>query len=356
MPDEKPTENLSQSAQDADFAEAFGSFIDKGFIPETEEDEGEASRPADDDVDQDRTDDTLSDDVESAEDDLSDEDEDQDEDEADEDGAEDDEEDDAEDVSEALDAADDALVEIDGEKIPVAELRDGYLRQQDYTAKTNEVAQQRQQVEARVTEIQESQKQLGAINATMLGFLQQILPEEPSMDLYRTDPVAYQDQKIYRDHILGQMQGVKGLIDKTVQEEQGRIEQQYTETVQQGAQALVKARPFLKDPAKRKTYFDNLASGAKEHYDIDPEIVLAATDPQVILVLEDALRYRKAKTKAPETKRRIRKRPVMKSGSRDRKKTPVAVDRAKREIGRAEKTGRVQDASDALGALLTAGD
>ena len=39
------------------------------------------------------------------------------------------------------------LIEVNGEKVPLEELKNGYLRQQDYTKKTTEVAQKRKELE-----------------------------------------------------------------------------------------------------------------------------------------------------------------------------------------------------------------
>ena len=332
-----------------ELGEAFASFIDKGFEPETEKaEEGEAPRPADDDEAMDLDEGNLSDDDESAEDDQSDEDTADDE-ETDQDEAEDDEE-------QSSDASDDAFVEIDGEKVPVSELKQGYLRQSDYTAKTVEVANQRKQVEAQTAQVVETQQQLGKINATMLGFLSRILPPEPTLELYHQDPVSYNDQKIQREHVLRQMQGVQQLLDQQVSEEQKKADAEYQETVQKNGQELAKARPFLRDPEKRTAYFKDLTENAQKFYGLDPEFVMQTTDHKAFLVLEDAIRFRKAKAKAPKVKEKVRGKPVLRAGNRNVKQSSRTLTRARETIDRAAKTGSIKDTAELFGALLTAED
>jgi hypothetical protein len=354
-----PVEDTEAAPENFDaLGEAFTSFIDKGFEPESVDEEGEPSPPSDEapkDTRQEESKDQPSDD---SDEDIPEEDEEDEpeEDTADSDDDEDETPDDDEDEDDEDDlviAADEAIAKVNGVKIPVSELKKGYLRQQDYTAKTEEVAKRRKDVEAAEAVAVETKQQLGSINATLLGYLASILPEEPNPLLYREDPTAYNDQKIQREAVLNRMQQVKGQLDQLTSQETGKLQQSRQEAMQKSGAALAEARPFLRDPEKRTQYFGNLVAGGERYYGLTKEEVMSTTDHRLFLALEDAVRYRKLKGKAPKAKRDTKAKPALKPrGRRSRKQN--AITNAEQQIGRAAKSGRIEDAAGVLGDLLLA--
>ena len=132
-----------------------------------------------------------------------------------------------------------AEVELNGKKYQIpAELKDGYLMQSDYTRKTQEVAEQRKQIEARQAEIealqQTSQEELN-VRAELIG-INQRLDEYQKVDWNAwqdEDPMAAQRgwmeyQQLEKKagqagQYLNQVQGQR--TEKTKQETASRLQE-----------------------------------------------------------------------------------------------------------------------------------
>lgn len=96
------------------------------------------------------------------------------------------------------------VVTYDGEdhEVTLEKLRDGYLRQSDYTKKTQAVAEQRKAVEAQTVELTEAYTNLTKKAALVDALLERDLAPFKDVDwasLRAEDPVAYADKRIAFD-------------------------------------------------------------------------------------------------------------------------------------------------------------
>jgi hypothetical protein len=96
----------------------------------------------------------------------------------------------------------------------------------------------------------------------------------------------------------------------------GETQKQQQERLKRERDALMNAIPVLKDPVKGKQVWDNIVSGASQHYGIAPEEVNNTADHRFIKVLRDALAYRRIKAAAPTVQAEVTKRPVVNNGRR----------------------------------------
>jgi hypothetical protein len=85
-------------------------------------------------------------------------------------------------------------VVIDGKAIPLQEVQNGYLRQADYTRKTQEVAAERQALQAERTTVTNDRQQLASILDLATDIVKAHLPPEPDPALIDTDVVGYMQQ------------------------------------------------------------------------------------------------------------------------------------------------------------------
>ena len=346
-----------------DLAKSFENFITAGGEP-VDSSDGEETRQSDEEPEvkakpaEDHDNPENDEDDQPALEDKADEgDEDDAEDIPDEDGeAEDDPDDDVlddgefEDVTEVA-LSDESVVDVHGEKIPFSELKNGYLRQSDATVKTMAAAEKEKSNAEAEKQVLATHEQLMQINAVLLGHLNTILPEEPDVTLYRTDPVLYQDQKIQRDTVLQQIQAVQGTLEQSYNQFGEQNKAKTEANMLKEGQSLANARPFLRDPEKRAPYFGNLTSGAQEYYGFPAEEVMGISDHRAFLVLEDAIRYRKLKSGKPAKKRGKGGKTPMRGGARKSGKTN-SLAHAEQQVAKAVKSGRIQDASGVLGAIL----
>lgn len=184
-------------------------------------------------------------------------------------------------------------VEIDGKLYAVPEeIKDGYLRQADYTKKTQEVAHARRHVEtmlqAATQAVQASQQfadvigQIKAADASLQAF--------HSLDwneLRATDPVEYAAKQAdfvrwqsYREGLVRNLQDAKQRVDYAQAQETAM-------RVQQGAQILSQAIPGWGEQRMKE-----IRSAAQRYGYRDAELD-GITDPRAVLVLHKAAEYDK---------------------------------------------------------------
>jgi hypothetical protein len=93
---------------------------------------------------------------------------------------------------------DDPEIEVRGKKYKasqIAQYEQGFMRQEDYTRKTQELAQQRQQQQAQLQELEQLKQYIGVIQQRDPYFMaqaQRILQGQPADDPYAGDPYMQQ--------------------------------------------------------------------------------------------------------------------------------------------------------------------
>lgn len=243
-------------------------------------------------------------------------------------------------------------VKVDGKEIEVTldELQKGYSRTQDYTRKTQQIAEARKAVEAETAAIRAEREQY----AQLLGALQQQLESagEQPVDwdrLYAEDPIEWVRQReLARD---------KQERKAAIQSEQQRLSQltvqQQTEEMKaklaQEQELLISAVPEWKDPQKAKAEKALLVEfGRKIGFSEDE--LKNVYDHRAVIALRKAALYDQMVSKRKDIK------PVVNNGPRPVK--PSAAGRVSsttegtRAKQRLAKTGRVDDAAKAIELLL----
>lgn len=243
-------------------------------------------------------------------------------------------------------------VKVDGKEIEVSldELQKGYSRTQDYTRKTQQVAEVRKAAEAELQAIRAEREQY----AQLLGALSEQVKAaaEPQIDwdrLYREDPIEYVRQReVMRDNKerAAAIDAEQQRLFQIAQEEQ--VKQLQTVKVKE-SRALLEAVPSWKDPAKAKAEKTMLIEfGQKMGF--TPQELGNIYDHRVVLALRKAALYDQM-----QAKRQVIK-PVTNNGPRPAK--PGAAGRVSqmsdsvRAKQRLAKTGRVEDAASAIELLL----
>lgn len=102
------------------------------------------------------------------------------------------------------------LVELSGgEKVTLEELKSGYMKEQDYRRKTQELSNLRKtaQAEAR-QELQSLSSGVVQTIDAIADFLSQQIPPAPDVTLAQTDPSAYTRQKALHEQAMAQVQAL----------------------------------------------------------------------------------------------------------------------------------------------------
>jgi hypothetical protein len=236
-------------------------------------------------------------------------------------------------------------VTVDGNEIEVTqdELLNGYSRQQDYTRKTQELANQRKLIEQQAQELQQRDAIYAQLLPKMEAQLKGELVNEPDWNsLYDDDPIAYVREKQIWDEKKEKLTAVSAEQQRLQQEAYAQQQQQIAYIVQDGQQRILQIIPEWKNAeiaSKEKSairdYGINVLGYSAQEMD-------AIYDYRALLGLRNA--WLNSKTVEATKKKPTQKAParVARPGSTSRKKSLAPAQRAKQVLA---KTGKVQDAA-----------
>ena len=242
-------------------------------------------------------------------------------------------------------------VKVDGKEVTVTldELQKGYSRTQDYTRKTQQIAEVRKQVEQETQAVRAEREQY----AQLLGALQaQLQSSEPQVDLerlYQEDPIEWVRQKEImreRQEKLGAIQSEQQRLYQVTQYEQQRAMEAQLASQQE---ALLAALPDWKDPKKAKVEKALLVESAKAAGFSDEDLK-SVYDHRLVLLLRKAALFDQMVSKRQGIKPVVNNGPrIAKPGAAGRVSTTTESVRAKQRLA---KTGRIDDAASAIELLL----
>jgi len=236
-------------------------------------------------------------------------------------------------------------VEIDGKKYRVdPELKPYILRQQDYTKKTQEVAEQRKAIEAEKAQAMAKAQQYMQGLQIVEKALQTIAPQPASEQLWDEDPIeAAKVDRRYQAHIQKHqaVQQEMARVQHQAMQEQMRLAQ---EDIAQARAKLPELIPAWKDEKKMATEVEALKGYlAESGYSVDE--IKSATDPRAIALSRKAMLYDQlvAKQKAA--------RPVVPKTVEPGAVQPPSRSAATKVLNRLSQTGSRDDAAALLSML-----
>lgn len=242
-------------------------------------------------------------------------------------------------------------VKVDGKDVTVTleELQKGYSRTQDYTRKTQQIAEVRKQVEAETQAVRAERAQY----AQLLGALQaQLQAAEPQVDLdrlYQEDPIEWVRQKEVlreRQEKALAIQAEQQRLAQLQQAEQQRATEEY---LLQQKEALMAALPEWKDPKKAQAEKALVVESAKAAGFTEDDLK-NVYDHRLVLLLRKAGLYDQMMSKRQGIKPVVTNGPrPAKPGAAGRVSTTTEATRAKQRLA---KTGRIDDAASAIELLL----
>jgi hypothetical protein len=243
-------------------------------------------------------------------------------------------------------------VKVDGKEVEVTldELQKGYSRTQDYTRKTQQIAEARKQTDAELSAVRAEREQYAQLLSALESQVQQAA--QPNIDwdrLYQEDPIEWVRQReVMRDNQdrAAAIQSEQQRLNQLSQQEQAQFMQQ---KLQHEQEALLAAIPDWKD-AKKAQAEKALLVEFGQKIGFTPDELKGVVDHRAVLMLRKAALYDQMMSKRGSIK------PVTNNGPRPAK--PGAAGRvsnnteAVRAQQRVAKTGRVDDAANAIFQLL----
>lgn len=183
-------------------------------------------------------------------------------------------------------------ITVGDEELSVEDLKSGYLRQSDYTKKTQQIAEQRKEVE-------QSKEQY----ATALAYITQVTRQGLSQfdgvdwqDLQLKDPAKYQQLSAQYSQVAGQVQQFETAQNQFLEQAKSQAEQQFRLQAQQSIETLKTLVP---------EWGNDLYGELREFagtYGMTAEEFNAIADHRPMLMMLDALKFKKSRDVASEKK------------------------------------------------------
>jgi chemotaxis protein histidine kinase CheA len=237
-------------------------------------------------------------------------------------------------------------LEINGEKVAVSkdEAKNGYLRQQDYTQKTQALANERQAAQQHImqqfAEVQQMSQEIGQL--TNIDAQLQEYQKVDWQTLRDTDPVSYgvhmaeyHDLRVKRGDVvtaIGQKQQQFGAMQA----------QEFAQRTEQAREHLAKVIPNFSAQhlGEMKEY------GTKVGF--KPEELATVTDGRMMQVLWEAAQYRSMQAKTKQAVKTVAALPTKAAKAAPASK-PAAQRNLETQTRRLEQTGSVKDFAALLG-------
>lgn len=249
-----------------------------------------------------------------------------------------------------------AEIEVDGEQIKVEELKNGYLRQRDYTKKTMELSEARKSFDVQVQEVNLERAQYAEILPKLQEKIEAFAPQEPDWDkLYDADPVGaarmernWKKQQAERNQILQAAASERDRVQALLAAEKQRAFQNYVAKQQETLPQVIPEwgdMNVAQREAPEVTKF-LLSEGFTE------DDVNGVFDAKIVKLARMAMLHAKGSKKANEVKAKpqMQKTKTMKGGSTN------TAPRPKSEVREAQlrlnKSGRISDAAAIIRNML----
>lgn len=249
-----------------------------------------------------------------------------------EDEAEEAPEDDADEKQEPQAASDDAIVKLaDGTTATVKDLVLGNMRQDDYSRKSQAVANARREVEANADRI-------NRITEAFVEHLTSMMPQEPDPALAYSNPRQYQAQKAQYDATMAQVQKLIAIGDQPKEIKSALTKQQRAELIQEENSKLVHLFPEAGTQAGRQAFFAGV-QGVAESIGFTADELNQVTDHRIFALAHWAkkgMEADKAKTKA--------KAKVASTTPRKPGKGARQANRNAEKMRKLSRTGSIRDA------------
>jgi len=227
------------------------------------------------------------------------------------------------------------LVEIDGEDVDIQELKQGHLRQQDYTRKTQQVAEDRKAAEQ---ERQQYESQLHALSVASGTNLSRYthMSETDWQQMALQQPNEFKRHRADYDKAIGYQQ----FLNNQVAENDAKNEQRLNAEIKaQAADALDTLKATISDWSNE--LYQDIGRYAQEiGVSNFPDII----DPGIITAIHKASQFDQAKK---VTTKKIRSSPK-KTLTGGKATTKPANQKTKKAMKRLSQSGSMDDALEAL--------
>lgn len=241
----------------------------------------------------------------------------------------------------------------EGEQVTLEELKKGYLRQSDYTKKTQAVAQAKEQLQNSVQQVQQERQVLAENLNLALNVIEPQLAQLAKTDwdkLAAEDAYEYAEKRALFDQAQARYNQIVQSAQQVVQAQQAQTQANFQTHLQREMQALEMALPDMADPTKSRQLRNSLKEYAISTLGLSEQEASSITDHRMVVLMNKARLYDQLQeSQASVAKKKVSKTPkkVVRSGKPTTKSEQKESAR-KQQQARLRKSGRVEDAVDLL--------
>ena len=236
----------------------------------------------------------------------------------------------------------------DGSVVKVKDLVEGNLRLSDYTRKTQEVASEKQALESRSAQLQETERQIMEAHQLNQAFLQAIQPQMPQWN--SEDPIGSMEARALYEQQLQQWNNLaQGFQQQTQQARQRQAQQQqeeYRNLLLQNQERLIARHPWAKDPAKREAFKKEFLEGPGKEWGFTADDLDSLVDHRYGDVFIWAVRGWKAAKGRPQADRKVHGKPPVQTPGRQRSAGDMGNAQIAQLEARFRQTGSLDDAAE----------
>jgi len=239
-------------------------------------------------------------------------------------------------------------VKASGEEIEVTldDLIKGYQREADYTKKTQTLAEQRKQVEAERSEIEQAKTvrdQYQARLALIENALRSREPQENLEALKETDPIGFAVKVAEQTQREKQLQAIQLERARIAQQQQAEQTQNLNSHLAVEAHKLAEAIPEYADEQKSVQVKKDIRDYAKKIGWSDEELA-SVYDSRAVLTLYRAMQYDKLIGNKANVTKKVNEAPKMLKAGVSRQ-TYANEDQTKKAQNKLKQTGNIRDAA-----------
>jgi len=249
--------------------------------------------------------------------------------------------------------SDDTLVELsDGQKISIGELKRNNLFQRDYSRKTEEAKRAEERREAEYRErVERVEKEIRDRAELVFRLSDRIIPQKPTLEMLRDDPIGYMEAQAQYEAQVAEFNQLYAAEAQQTEAQREAAKQQELERIEAERVKMLEAMPKFKDKAKFDAFRSDVGEIGVSHYKLTPEELGSIADHRFMLVLHDAIQYRKAVAKSKQTQQEVVAKPRLEQRQRMQPQAAQVRDRQGR-FEALRQSGSIDAAARAIESIL----
>jgi len=243
-------------------------------------------------------------------------------------------------------------VKVDGEELQVTqdELLNGYQRQQAYTKRSQELAEQRKAFEQEAAQVSQMRdayaQQLEQLSQQLQQVNSQAEPDwaELAKQHSAEELIVYKAQLDQQKEYARQVEAEKQKVQQEQAQEQQKQMQQHL--AQQRQEMLNRIPTWQDEDTRNRERLEVIKYAQRRGY--SEEELANASDARAIEILHKAWQWDNLQQKKPDAKKKVRKAPKMARAGQPKTKKQVASRQRQQAMGRLNKERTVDAAVDFL--------